>query len=492
MLLLSLGFLLLSLVAYGVLEDFPNSADEYAYVFQAETFRHGRLWNPLPPATDFFRYNHLIEKDGKFLSRFPPGWPLVLAVASALAVPRGVVSSIVGVLSLAVLYRIGRRLYGAGTGLLACFLLLPSAFFLFTNASYFSHAFCALTVLLFIDLCLCHRADRRPVSALSAGLCLGLCFATRYYTALLAGLPVALAFAAERRWRSLLLLGLGGSPIVVLLGLYNTAITGHPLLMVTTWYDPAEVLGFTNGHSLRHGLHLLVGRLLLFMRWTAPTMLPLYLVLCMRRPGRRTPLLYPVPFIAIALGYVFFWSSGSNQYGPRFYYEGYPLVVLFVTSQLVERRPLRGRAVLVSLLLAGQFVGLGTTVYLAVRQHRVVEERLDLYRQVEAAHLADAIVFIASGTGVLSEMPIGDLTRNGLDFTGSVLYAWDRGPDNRRLMAQYPTRRFYRYVRAPRAVHGQLLPVTGGVLPSAQPRDIGLQVPCLRPARADGGIELKP
>lgn len=459
--LLTASFLLMGLFAYGVLENFPNSADEYAYVFQAETFRHGRLWNPPPPVTDFFHYNHLIERDGKFLSRFPPGWPLMLALASALAMPRGLINPLLGTLLLAVLYRIGRRLHGAGPGLLACLFLLPSAFFLFTSASYFSHPFCALMTLLFVDLCLCHREARRPATALLAGLCLALGLVTRYYTALLVGLPVAVAFAAERRWRSLLLIGLGGLPIAALLGLYDAAINGHPLLPVTTWCDPAEHLGFTKGHSPGGGLHLLASRLLLFMRWTAPTLLPLYLFLLVRRPGRHAPLFYPALFAVLPLGHVLFWSDGGNQYGPRFYYEGYPLAVLFVTSQLVDRRPLPRRTVLVTLLVAGQLVGLGTTVYLTVREHRVVEERLDLYREVAAARLTDAVVFIASGTGVLREMPTGDLTRNGLEFTGPVLYAWDRGPDNRRLMAHYPTRRFYRYARAPTALHGQLRELPG-------------------------------
>ncbi len=40
------GFALTSIYAHSVLQEFPNSADEYAYVFQADTLRAGRLWNP--------------------------------------------------------------------------------------------------------------------------------------------------------------------------------------------------------------------------------------------------------------------------------------------------------------------------------------------------------------------------------------------------------------------------------------------------------------
>ena len=35
-----------------VLMDFPNSGDEYAYLYQAETMAAGRLWNQPPPSPD--------------------------------------------------------------------------------------------------------------------------------------------------------------------------------------------------------------------------------------------------------------------------------------------------------------------------------------------------------------------------------------------------------------------------------------------------------
>jgi hypothetical protein len=76
---LVLGGVVVSLLAVLSLRAIPFSADEYDYMFQAETFLRGRLWNPLLPGHEFFAFHWIVEKGGKWLSSFPPGWPLLLA-----------------------------------------------------------------------------------------------------------------------------------------------------------------------------------------------------------------------------------------------------------------------------------------------------------------------------------------------------------------------------------------------------------------------------
>lgn len=53
---LVLGGVGTSLLAVLSLRAFPYSADEYDYMFQAETFLRGRLWNPLLPGHEFFAF----------------------------------------------------------------------------------------------------------------------------------------------------------------------------------------------------------------------------------------------------------------------------------------------------------------------------------------------------------------------------------------------------------------------------------------------------
>jgi hypothetical protein len=65
------GAFVLSLAVVADLRAFPNSGDEYSYIFAAQTFLSGRLWNPLPPLPDFFSIRQIFELDGKWVSQHP-------------------------------------------------------------------------------------------------------------------------------------------------------------------------------------------------------------------------------------------------------------------------------------------------------------------------------------------------------------------------------------------------------------------------------------
>jgi hypothetical protein len=58
----------------------PVLHDEFAYIFEGETFAHGRLTNPPPPGPpEFFEtFHHLVTPD--YIGKFPPGQGLALAL----------------------------------------------------------------------------------------------------------------------------------------------------------------------------------------------------------------------------------------------------------------------------------------------------------------------------------------------------------------------------------------------------------------------------
>jgi hypothetical protein len=68
-----------ALAIVWVLRAFPNSGDEYDYLFEARTFLAGRLWNPVPALPDLFAHFHILFTNGKWVAGYPPGWPLLLA-----------------------------------------------------------------------------------------------------------------------------------------------------------------------------------------------------------------------------------------------------------------------------------------------------------------------------------------------------------------------------------------------------------------------------
>ena len=167
----------LALVAINqlVLLDFPNSGDEYVYLYQARTMAGGRLWNaPVTPA-DVFAVNYIVQEPLRTFGSFPVGWPLALAAALALHVPAWLVNPVLGALTLGLVWLLGARLYAPHVGVLAAVLVAVSPFFAFNAASYFSHTFCG--ALLLGAACLAAREDRTPwwvpvsIGCSSAGRC---------------------------------------------------------------------------------------------------------------------------------------------------------------------------------------------------------------------------------------------------------------------------------------------------------------------------------
>src|SRR5713226_6010530 len=108
-----------SLIFVWVLRAFPNSADEYGYIYEADTLLAGRLWNPLPPHHEFFSFLHIFEKNGKWVSEYPPGWSIILAVGRLLYLPYWLACPIVGALLLFAVWKLGQRQSGSLGGILA-------------------------------------------------------------------------------------------------------------------------------------------------------------------------------------------------------------------------------------------------------------------------------------------------------------------------------------------------------------------------------------
>ena len=73
LLLLSLALLTVILILQQVvLHDFPNSADEFAYLYQAHTFAEGRLANPAHEFQEFLSPFYILTSQEKVFSLFHP------------------------------------------------------------------------------------------------------------------------------------------------------------------------------------------------------------------------------------------------------------------------------------------------------------------------------------------------------------------------------------------------------------------------------------
>lgn len=437
------------LVAQYVLQGFPNSGDEYAFVLQAETYAQGRLWADVPPVVDAFRQYRFFELGDKWVSQYPPGWAAILAPAAALGLPLWVVTALLGAGTLFAFFRLACLEVSLQTAWAGVIILGTSAFFILNSASFFSHSLTAFCGILFalMGLRYLEKADFR--CAVAAGVCLGLMGLTRSYNAVIFVVPfaVTLAMISGRR-AGLVWLGLGGLPFLLALLAYNHQITGDPLTGVAS-LNGGEPFGFPASESLR----LTVKRLRELIVWTSPILVFGYIVALWRVIAQRranfTDWIMPLTLLC----FLFYFGDGGNQYGPRYYFEAWPFAILTLAKAadplLAGAHHSRLRwipaAIVASLLLQ-----LSVSPGRLGLEHRVVEERQAIYNEVERAGLKNAIVLISGKVGSIRPMPARDLLRNGLNVNDrDIVYAHDLGERNRELMALYPGRNIYIYSDIP-------------------------------------------
>jgi hypothetical protein len=293
-------------------------------------------------------------------------------------------------------------------------------------------------------------------------LFVGLLALTRPYTAVLIFGPFYLSLLIHYKWRVVvpfLLVGAGALPSMIYLFWYNQMTTGNPAIPVTMWAYADEKLGFTRDHTPIKGLKHIFKRLMMFIYWASPQFLILYIFfLWSRVKDFKKIFKHPEDyfFLILIAGYFLYYEYGGNQYGPRFYFEGFPFLITFILIKVLRQEVWWGRA----LFFTGLLFCLLKIPFIALREHEVVQERLDLYNKVAEAGLQNAVVFISSPTGIIRPMDEANLNRNDKAYSNSVLYALDKGQDNKILMEYYSGRSFYRYIRDENEVEGSIIPIT--------------------------------
>jgi hypothetical protein len=318
---------------------FPNSADEYGFLFTAHTLAQFRLWLPAPADPHLFGQQFLLAHGGRWVSQYLPGWPAVIAVFELLHLPSWLAAPACAALLAWVLWR-ALRLECASPPLTALLLLLcvTSGFFLLNAGTFYSHCVSALAVLGTV-LCML-MAERRShwIWPVAAGACVGFALLCRLDSGVLAGIGAFAAWIEQGMKRRTLLLGTAGFlPMLLLFGAYDWAITGVPFEPPTMWAG-----------NFRIGLHGVAGtdpaagrfRAIVQTLWrlgeladTASLLLPALYVsaLAWRLRARRLRFYDILPAANFVL-FLIYPDLGGFQMGPRYWFDGFVIMHLTVGS----------------------------------------------------------------------------------------------------------------------------------------------------------------
>jgi hypothetical protein len=460
-------------LTYAVLDPIPHIEDETAYLFQAKVFANGRLYAPAPALPEFFPSSWIITHQDRWFAVFPPGWPLLLAVGTKAGTP-ALVNPILTGLCVLVLFGLLREASERTAAAYGTALSVASPFFLFMGASFMSHT----AMLLFASLStLCHlKALRRDGSRgwfLLAGLSSGMAVLIRPPDAVALWCAQGLygvVTARGRRLRvaaGLVLSAIGLLPGALLYLSYNRVLTGSWFFTPLALISPNLGLGFgprmganwdtfeTPGHDLwRALLNLNFNSSVLsqdLFGWPMSSLILLLVLWTFSGRRARGVGLASLAVASIVGGYAGYWYHGVC-FGARFYFGLMPYLVLLTVAGaralpgLLESRfrpPARMSFVhltAAAVVLSSVF---GWVIYVPkvsllgpYYNQRGINAGLHDFAARE--RLDSTIVFVRAprvdlfGPGlVANSLPLG---------SGTVIYAFDRGPANERLVAQFPDR----------------------------------------------------
>ncbi|HEV3077166.1 MAG TPA: hypothetical protein VHB47_22280 [Thermoanaerobaculia bacterium] len=373
------------LIAWSVLGLVPHVTDSISYLFQGRILAAGHLYEPPPRVPALFANENVILTATRWCSKYPPGWPLLLALGWRLHAP-WLMTPLLLALAVAGVWLAGRRLYDPATGLLAAAALACSPFALLMAADAMAHvpALCAAAWCLAMIASVVedrpHRPHRPhcphrphgphcpqrpqpgdvapspPAAAtddgaaggklrrrlIAAGLLGGFALLIRPLTAIaLLGPAVAwcaIELARRRRLSALGWMALGAAPCIAAMAAYDAAVFGGPLVTGYAIYEPARYARAADAlvpwsEALLHRLPWyldLLNRSLWGLPWGD---LALLAPLLLARPRRAADAVLAACAGCLVLAYSFYFYGDVLYSGPRMVFESLgPLSLLAARS----------------------------------------------------------------------------------------------------------------------------------------------------------------
>lgn len=127
-----------AVISRATFDRLPHLEDEFAYLYQARLFADGDLAVPTPHPRAAYWQPFLIDVNGQRFGKYPPGWPLILAVGVRAGAP-WIVNAWLAALAVALVYRLGRDLYSPRAGAVAALLAAASPMALLLTGTLMGH-----------------------------------------------------------------------------------------------------------------------------------------------------------------------------------------------------------------------------------------------------------------------------------------------------------------------------------------------------------------
>lgn len=351
-------FLSLNLLVRTFITQDVAAGDEGAYHFQARLFASGRVAAEAPanvevghrPLRDIFRFHHHVIIGDRWLTQYPPGWPILLSVAWRMRLD-WLLNPLLGLWILVLTWRIGSRLYNHRTGALAAAIAACSLSFEHQTSGFLSHPSCGAFVITAVYFYVRVREEgslwRYAIVSL---LCIAGASFIRPYTGFCAGAVLGVLLFAEARKRAasvrflLLVVLVGCVWLGTYLG-YNLYAYGRLSSYSAAGWTVEKIFPDSPGEVAESIFTYTRWSIQSTMMYGFPFLLPLAVYpLVTDRERRFSAWVLTTLFGSVAAGYTATKLVSGTYFGERYYYEMYFALCLLAARGLLllaECRPRR-------------------------------------------------------------------------------------------------------------------------------------------------------
>ena len=488
--------LIVAVVSSRVFPYHSSNHDEGVYLQHADMLLNGKLRIQTGELTEAVRPWFFVADGGAVYPKYTPVTGALFALGEALYSYRAALV-VIAVVNVLLVYAVATEVFDRRVGVVASLALLLSPLFVVQSSLFLSYA---PTTALNLGFALAYlRAwRRRDVRyAAVAGVCAGIAFFSRQYTAVVFAVPfvvhAAYVVLSERKRETVALYSTTAALGLIFVGValaYNEVMTGDPLVFPYlefaandgVGFGERAILGYSRDYTPELALEANAHVVYRFIVDWGPggvvgaALAGVGVLRVARRRSTEGILLVGVA-VSVIVGNVLFWGNLNiladisdpadgliYLYGTHYHFDlllpasvlgGAGLVTVYETAGGFDRRT--GIAVVLGLALV--FAGVG-----AANTADKIDENLDVTESYETAYEPfeereyEGVVFLPTPYGDWLNHPFQYL-RNDADLNGTTVYALDRGDENFEVVDAYPDRDLYRY-----AYRGDWAPTGGSVV----------------------------
>jgi len=463
-----IAFILTNLGSYFLFDHMPHVTDCVVQLFHGKIFATGHLVAKVPELPEFFDFNPLmIMREGKWYSVYPPGHSFLMMLGTLFDAP-WLINPLLGALTVLLIYLLGKEIYDEKTGRLSALLGILSPFLIIMSSGFMNHTsslFYAMLFMLFFAKTFHSAKFRYP---LISGFGLGMMVNIRPYTALSIAAPFCI-YSFWLLWKDfrlnitkLLIIALVTMIFIGILFGYNYATNGSPTLFgYVVQFGKRHNPGFKDVggryyHSPKKGWVETLNRLnflnVRLFEFPIPSLLFIFALFISGTKNRWNYILFGV-FFFLLFSHFFYWYSVGNNLIPRFLYESSPALIILSARGILRcprlickklKIPTTEKTVkavifsslVLCLIIVGRYYIPSTLNYYQNDFYTHIKK--NIIETVEKKDIKNAIVFVKSDF-YRSAFPANSPT-----LDGDVIYAIDRGEQNKLLMEYFPNREYYR------------------------------------------------